>query len=66
MCASPAAATTTSLLPVAGAMPRQRAGPPLLGVIAYFSSSLDKKDKDDDNGDAFDDGDVVGREMGWQ
>ena len=66
MCAFPAAATTTSLSPVAGAMLRQHAGPPLLGVVAYFSSSLDKKDEDEDNDNAFDDGDVVGREVGRQ
>ncbi len=53
-----------SLLPVAGATPRQRAGPPLLGVVTYFSSSWDNKDKVEDDDDAFDDGNVVEREVG--
>ena len=63
-CAFPAAATATSLLPVAGAMPWQRAGPPLLGVVTYFSSSSDNKDKDKDKDDAIDNSDVVGQEVG--
>ena len=62
----PAAATATSLLPVAGATLRQRARPPLSGVVVYFSLSSDKKDEDADNDDAFDDSDVVGREVGRQ
>ena len=44
-CTSPAtAAATTPLSPAAGATMRQRAGPPLSGVVAYFSTSLDEKD----------------------
>ena len=66
VCAFPAATTTTSLLHVAGATPRQRAGPPLSGVVAYFSSSLDTKDKEEDNDNTFDDSNIVGREVGWQ
>ena len=36
------------------------------GVVAYFSSSSDNKDKDEDDedDDAFDNGDVLGREVG--
>ncbi len=63
-CASPAAAIATSLSPVAGAMPRQRIGPPLSGVVLYFSLSSDNKDEDKDNDAAFNDGNVVGREVG--
>jgi hypothetical protein len=63
-CASLATATATSLSPVAGAMPRQRAQPLLSGVVAYFSSSSDNKDKDKDDDNAFDNGNVVGREVG--
>ncbi len=63
MCAFPAAATATSLLPVVGVMPRQGAGPPLSGVVTYFSLSSDNKDEDEDNNDAFDDDNVVGREV---
>jgi hypothetical protein len=33
---------------------------------AYFSSSSDNKDEDKDNNDMFDDGNVVGREVGWR
>ncbi len=43
VCASPAAAATPSL-PVAGAMPQQRTGPPLLGAVTYFSTSWEDKD----------------------
>ena len=65
-CASPAAAVAAPLLPAAGAMPGQRAIPPLLGDVAYFSSSLDNKDKDNkDNNDVFEDGDAVEQEVGW-
>ncbi len=49
LCTSPAAATAMPLSPVVGVMPQQRAGPPLSGVVAYFSSSSDDKDKDEDN-----------------
>ena len=66
VCAFPAATTATSLSLVAGATPRQHAGPPLLGVVAYFSLSSDKHDDDEDDDDAFDNGNVVGREVGWQ
>ena len=58
-CASPAAVTATSSPPVG-----RGAGPLLSGVVAYFSSSLDNKDKDKDNNDAFNDGNVVRREVG--
>ena len=44
VCASTAAATAASLLPAVAAMPQQLAGPPLLGVVAYFSSSSDDKE----------------------
>ena len=63
VCAYPAAATAAPLLPVAGVTPRQHTGPPLLGVIAYFSSSLDDKDKDNYNNDSFNDSNVIGREV---
>ncbi len=62
-CAFPAAAKATSLSPVVGATPQQRAGPPLSGVVTYFSSSLDKKGKDEDNDDAFDNGNIIGWEV---
>ncbi len=65
-CAFLAATTATSLSPVAGATPRQRAGPPLSGVVAYFSSSSDNKDENKDEDNAFDDDNVVGREVGQQ
>jgi hypothetical protein len=65
-CVFPATATAMSLLPVAGATLRQRAEPPLSGVVAYFSSISDKKDKDEDDDNAFDDGNVVGQEVGRQ
>jgi hypothetical protein len=60
ICASPAAATAVPLSPVAGAAPQQRARPPLLGVVLYFSLSSDDKDKDKDNDDVFDGSNVVG------
>ncbi len=42
--------------------PQQRAGPTPSGVVAYFSSSLDKDGDDDDDDD--DEVNVVGREVG--
>jgi hypothetical protein len=60
-CTSPIAATATPLSSVVGATPRQRNGPPLSRVAAYFILSLDNKDEEEDKDDVFDNGKVCGR-----
>ena len=47
-------------------MLQQHTGFPLLGVVAYFSSSSNDEDKDDNNGDVFVDGNIVGWQMEWR